>query len=389
METETMLNLRKFLAPEIVYGRGALGLAGRHAANFGASRVLVVTDPGVREAGWVPKVERSLEDHAIPHVVFDAVSPNPRDHEVMAGAGICEAEGCDLILAVGGGSPMDCAKGIGAVVGNGRHVLEFEGVDEIPNPGPPLIFIPTTAGSSADVSQFAIITDTKRKIKIAVISKMVIPDISLVDPETTMTMSPELTAATGMDALCHAFEAYASNSSSPLTDMAALRAVRLVDENIVGAFREPLNFDHRNNMMMASLMAGLAFSNAGLGLVHAMAHSLGGSLNLPHGECNAVLLEKVVAFNHGAAPERYGDLAEAMGLSTRGTPRETARALVERISSLRKALGITLGLGEKGITKADLEKLAGFAMDDPCLATNPREASLKDIEKIYGEIHGI
>lgn len=389
METEVLLNLRKFLAPEIVYGRGALGLAGRHARNFGASNILVVTDPGVRATGLVARVEKSLMGCGIPYIVYDEVSPNPKDIEVMAGAGLCEAKGCDLILSVGGGSPMDCAKGIGAVVGNRRHVLEFEGVDEIPSPGPPLIFIPTTAGSSADVSQFAIINDTTRNVKIAIISKMVIPDISLVDPETTLTMPPALTAATGMDALCHAVEAFASNTASPLTDMAALRAVQLIAGSLVGAFRDPANLDHRNNMMMASLMAGLAFSNASLGLVHAMAHSLGGTLDLAHGECNAILLEKVVSFNYGAAPEKYSELAGAMGVNTvDAAPSEISSALAKRIATLRKELGINQRLKDMGVTPEDIPRLAGFAVKDPCIATNPREATVEDVEGLYTEIYG-
>ena len=313
MESSLLLNLRKFIAPEIVYGAGAIQLAGRHARNFGATKVLIVSDPGVQQYGWTEKVKQSLSEAGIDYSTFTDVSPNPKDHEVMAGAEFYRHEACDLILAVGGGSPMDCAKGIGVVATNGSRINNFEGVDEIPVPVPPLICIPTTAGSSADVSQFAIITDTGRKVKFAIISKMVIPDIALIDPQTTVTMSPDLTAATGMDALCHAFEAFVSTASSPLTDMAALSSVRLIVDNLLGAYREPENSRFRENMMMASLMAGLAFSNASLGLVHAMAHSLGGALGLPHGECNAILLEKVVMYNYKYSAEKYDQLAETMG----------------------------------------------------------------------------
>ena len=388
MDPNILLNLRKFLVPEIVYGPGALGLAGRHAGNFGASRVLIVTDRGVTDAGWTNRVVDSLEEAGIAYEVFSAVTPNPKDHEVMDGADICRRKGCDLILAVGGGSPMDCAKGIGVVVGNQGHILDFEGVDAIPNPGPPLIFIPTTAGTSADVSQFAIITDTRRGVKIAIISKMVIPDISLVDPETTVTMPAELTAATGMDALCHAFEAYVSTAASPLTDMAAIQAVRLIVCNLKGAYKDPSNENFRDSMMMASLMAGLAFSNASLGLIHAMAHSLGGAKDLPHGECNALLLEKVVRFNFAAASRKYTHLAGAMGLKSTGRDAsETAAALADRISSLRRSLGINQRLKEMGVASTDIPQLAEYASKDPCLATNPREASPEEIASVYEEIY--
>ncbi len=388
MNSSTLLNLRKFLIPEIVYGEGAISLSGRHAGNLGASKVLIVTDPGVRKAGWCSKVEESLKDSGIPYVVFDRVTENPKDHEVMEGASVCSEQTCDLIIAVGGGSPMDCAKGIGVVMGNPGNILEFEGVDMIPNPGPPLIFIPTTAGTSADVSQFSIITDTTRGVKIAIISKMVIPDIALIDPVTTTTMPLELTAATGMDALCHAFEAYVSTASSPLTDMAALSAVSIIVEHLPNAYSHPDDMVYRDRMMTASLMAGLAFSNASLGLVHAMAHSLGGALGLPHGECNALLLEKVVQYNFSAAPERYKALAQAMGMNMDGyEPLGIGAAISSRIAKLRKQLGITQRLVDLGVSASDLPKLSEFAFHDPCLATNPKEAQPGDIESIYKQIY--
>lgn len=388
MDTNTLLKLRKFLAPEIVYGEEALELAGRHAINFGATKVLIVTDPGVQEAGWTSKVEESLRESNISYVIFSDVTPNPKDYEVMAGVEVCKDAGCDLIIAVGGGSPMDCAKGIGVVVGNPGNILDFKGVDEVPKPGPPLIFIPTTAGTSADVSQFAVITDTTRKVKIGIVSKMVIPDIALVDPKTTVTMSPDLTAATGMDALCHAFESFVSNASSPLTDMAALASIQLIADNLIGAYQNPSNMIYRNNMMMASLMAGLSFSNASLGLVHAMAHSLGGNIDLAHGECNAMILEKVVRYNYKAASEKYNQLAKVMGVNIdKYEPSQKADALAECIGSLRKQLGITQRLIDKGVSLTDIPRLAGNAFKDPCLATNPRSANTEDIEQIYIQIY--
>ncbi len=384
MISDPIINLRKFLAPEIVYGQGAMNLSGRHAGNFGASRVCIVTDPGVRKVGLTAAVEKSLKHAGIPYIVYDNITPNPKDHEVMDGSALCIKEKCDLLIAVGGGSPMDCAKGIGVAMGNSGNILEYEGVDMIPSPGPPLIFIPTTAGSSADVSQFAIITDTARRVKIAIISKMVIPDIALIDPETTVTMPPDLTAATGMDALCHAFEAFVSTASSPLTDMAALSSVQIISDNLLKAYHAPDNMRFRDKMMTASLMAGLAFSNASLGLVHSMAHSLGGAMGLPHGECNALLLEKVVAFNYSTAPEKYDQLAKAMGLDMENfAAQERGATLSCHIAALRKRMEINENLADLGIQRSDIQKLSQFAYTDPCLATNPRDASPYDIEKIY------
>lgn len=387
MDHHLLFNLRKFLVPEIVYGVGSLELAGRHARNLGASRVLLVSDPGIRASGWLERVETSLREADLASATFTDISPNPRDHEVMAGAERYRSEGCDLIVAVGGGSPMDCAKGIGVVATNGGHITDFEGVDEIANPVPPLVFIPTTAGTSADVSQFAIISDTRRRVKIAIVSKMVIPDIALVDPQTTTTMPPELTAATGMDALCHAFEAAVSTASSPLTDMAADSAIALVVDNLPGACREPDNMRYRDNMMMASLMAGLAFSNASLGIVHAMAHSLGGRMDLAHGECNALLLEKAIVFNYPKTLDVYNRLAARMGLKIDALPPERrAVAIADSVASLRRTIGITQRLGDYGIHVDDLSQLAAMAVHDPCLATNPREANSADIETLYRQI---
>lgn len=385
MEMDDLLKLRKFIAPEIVYGPGALQLAGHHARNFGASKALIVTDKGVQEAGWAAGVESCLKSEGIPYALFNGVTSNPKDHEVMAGADYYRSQGCDLILAVGGGSPMDCAKGIGVVVGNDRPVTTFEGVDEVPGPGPPLIFIPTTAGTSADVSQFAIITDSTRSVKIAIVSKMVIPDIAIVDPVTTTTMPPPLTASTGMDALCHAFEAYVSTAGSMLTEMMALEAVRLIIDNLDGAYCHPDNMMHRDHMMTASLMAGLAFSNASLGLVHAMAHSLGGARDLAHGECNALLLEKVVRFNYSAVAAKYDRLAEAMRVPPHQADSDGS-ALAAGIEALRRRLGITQRLSDMGVRETDLPQLARYAAQDPCLSTNPRTADVDQIEALYKDI---
>lgn len=376
--------IRKFVNPEIVFGSGALALAGQYARTYEARRVLVVSDPGVIAAGWTGRVITSLEEAGVDSVLFSSVSTNPRDSEVMSGAELYRSAGCDTIVVVGGGSPIDCAKGIAIVSTNHCHILECEGVDQVTHPMPPLICIPTTAGSSADVSQFAIITNSSERVKIAIISKSTVPDVALIDPETTTTMNAYLTACTGMDALVHAVEAYVSNASSPLTDLHALQAVRLISSHLVTAITEPHNLAARNAMMLASLEAGLAFSNASLGAVHAMAHSLGGFFDLPHGECNALLLDHVVAYNFSAAVERYRDIAVAMGISAAGlTPEECLATLTETIRNLRLRAGITTTLRAVGVTAANIPALANKAMKDACMVTNPHRPTVADIEAIY------
>jgi alcohol dehydrogenase class IV len=331
--------------------------------------------------GWAQRVVDALQYENISTVVFSEVTPNPKDFEVMAGADLYRRQGCEALVAVGGGSPMDCAKGIGIVTSNEQHILELEGIDRVAVPGPPLICIPTTAGSSADVSQFAIITDTTRHVKIAIVSKTMVPDVALIDPCTTVTMDTELTACTGMDALCHAFEAYASNANSPLTDLHALEAVRLISNHLVAAIREPENLKHRGNMMLASLHAGLAFSNASLGAVHAMAHSLGGLLDTAHGESNAILLGPVVAYNFEAAGDRYANIARSMGLGD--SVSSVLDALVNGLDRLRRDAGIQRGLRGLGVKPSDIPQLAAKALDDPCMVTNPRIPTQQDIEAIY------
>lgn len=379
-----MLELRKFVAPEFVYGKGAISLVGRYASNFGARKPLIVTDPGVIGTGWAQVVIDNLANEGLACAVYSSVSQNPRDFQVMDGARFYADEGCDVIIAVGGGSPMDCAKGIGIICANHDDITRFEGVDNVAIPGPPLICVPTTAGTSADVSQFAIINNTERKAKFAIISKAMVPDASLIDPEPTVTMDPYLTACTGMDALVHAIEAIVSTASSPITDIHAKAAIALIRENLPRAIDDPKDLESRDQMMLASMEAGLAFSNASLGAVHAMAHSLGGLLDMPHGECNAILLAPVVSFNYRSAPERYRIVAECLGIdASRLDDGGVLSALLDDLDWLKRRVGITARLGERGMTREALSSLALNAINDPCMVTNPRIPTQGELEGLY------
>ncbi|HNX31749.1 MAG TPA: iron-containing alcohol dehydrogenase [Holophaga sp.] len=381
-----MTELRKFLAPEFVFGADARRLVGRYARKLGAHRVLLASDPGVAAAGWTGEAADLLEAEGLAVTPFLEIAPNPRDHQVMAGAERYRESGSDFIVAVGGGSAMDCAKGIGIVATNGGHILDYEGVDRVPVPMPPLICIPTTGGTSADVSQFAIINNTSEHVKIAIISKTMVPDVALIDPGTLVTMDPYLTACTGMDALVHAIEAFVSNAHSPITDMHALEAIRLVATHLEASVAHPGDYELRSQIMLASLQAGLAFSNASLGCVHAMAHSLGGYKDLPHGECNALLLPHVLDYNFPVAPERFLRIGAALGGDFRGLGEQESRArLIRMVIDLRAACGIQGGLGDRGVRGDDVGRLAAKAIEDPCNATNPRPPSLEDLKAIYSE----
>ncbi len=381
-----MLELRKFVAPEFIFGSGAIELVSRYAHNFGARNVLIVTDPGVIRAGWATKVQNILDSAGIRSAIFSNVSPNPRTGEVMAGAEMYTSENCDVIVAVGGGSPMDCAKGIGIVATNRKHILLFEGIDQVTTPGPPLICIPTTAGTSADVSQFAIVSDQQEKVKKTIISKTTVPDVALIDPATSLTMDSYLTACTGLDALVHAIEAYTSTANAPLFDLHALEAIRLISANLENVLKSPDDLELRGRIMLGSLQAGLAFSNASLGAVHAMAHSLGGYFDLPHGECNAILLNHVMEYNFPDAASRYNEIGKALGLEIgQMAAKETKRSILNEIIRLKHSVGITKTLKQRGASSSDVQHLARKAIKDPCMVTNPRMPVQRDIEVIYEE----
>ena len=381
-----MSRLIKFVVPEFVFGEGARKLTGQYAFNLGARKVLLVTDPGVIAAGWLDEVISSLEKEGLSCTVFSTVTPNPKAEEVMEGAEVYRNEGCNAIVGLGGGSPMDCAKGIAVVSTNHQHILSFEGVDKVEVPMPPLICVPTTAGSSADVSQFCIINNTQDKVKIAIVSKAVIPDLALIDPMVTTTMDPFLTACTGMDALTHAIEAFVSTGSSMITDIHALEAIKILSSSLVDAVKTPDDIVLRSKLMYGSMEAGLAFSNAILGAVHAMAHSLGGLLDLPHGECNSVLLEHVIAFNFSAVADKYNMIGEAMGLDLRGmSTTDKKKTVLSFVNNLRTSIAINRTLGEMGVRISDIHSLAIKAVKDICIYTNPRKATIRDIEVIYEE----
>ena len=344
--TQNYSQLRKFVSPEIIFGAGCRHNVANFAITFGARKVLLVSDPGVVAAGWVADVEASLQGQGIDYVLYTQVSPNPRVEEVMLGAELYREHGCNVIVAVGGGSPMDCAKGIGIVAAHGRSILEFEGVDTIRVPSPPLILI----------------------------------------PETTLSMDPFLSACTGIDALVHAIEAFVSTGSGPLTDTHALEAMRLIGGNLVQMIANPHEIALREKIMLGSMQAGLAFSNAILGAVHAMSHSLGGYLDLPHGLCNAALVEHVVAFNYSAAPDRFRMVAEALGIDCRGLTHPQVRLrLIDHLIEFKRAVGFHETLRLHGVGSSDIPFLSRHAMGDPCILTNPRESSQRDVEVVYAE----
>ncbi|TLN00182.1 iron-containing alcohol dehydrogenase [bacterium] len=378
------MDLYKFVAPEIIFGREALKQVGESLARLGVKKVFVVSDPGVMAAGWVEKALPYIREAGLEYRVWDDITPNPKDYEVHKGLEQYIDSGCNAVLGIGGGSPVDAAKAIALLSANGGHISDYEGVDKIERPLPPLVAIPTTAGSGAEVTQFAVITNSDRQMKMVIGSKSLIPDIALVDPRTLMTKDSELTANTGMDALTHAIEAFVSLAATPLTDIQAINAIKLVTQYLPVSMSNRSDLKAKEAMAMASLQAGLALSNAILGLVHAMSHQLGGLLDMPHGEANAILLPYVMEYNLPAAIERYGEIARAMGQKTRQlSRREAARRAVETVRELARDIGIPDKLSQVGLTDEFIEKLSANAMQDICLVTNPKDVLQSDVMKIF------
>lgn len=375
--------LLKFEIPEIIFGRGSLKQIGQCGRRLGGERVMLVTDPGIIASGWIDEALGYLNQEGLKTVVYDNVVTNPRNYQVEEGAVEYVRQDCDVVIAIGGGSPMDTAKGIAILASNQGRIEDYVGCNLITQSIPPLICIPTTAGTGSDVSQFAVIADQEKKIKMTILSRAIMPDISLIDARLLQTEAPELIASTGMDALTHAIEAYVSSLSWPLTDPHANHAIKLVFRNLSEAvFKKTI--DPLEGMAVASLEAGAAFSNAILGAVHALAHPLGGRYDIHHGLANAILLPVVLRRNLEHRPEKFAMIANAMGIDIRGkTSVEAASLVPERIGGLIKCLDIPTKLSQLGVNKADIPLLAKDAADDLCMMTNPQRYNTTEIEAMY------
>jgi alcohol dehydrogenase class IV len=382
--THAPARLAKFHAPEIVFGPGALAELGHCAVRLGTRRPFLVTDPGLIEAGWVDEAVDYLRQSGLHPAVWHDVTPNPKDHEIEAALQKYAESGSDVIIGLGGGSCIDAAKGVAILSGNGGRILDYKGVDKVVHPIPPTVMVPSTSGTGADVSQFAVVTDTAARIKITIISRTLVPEISLIDPRLLTTMPDWLNATTGLDALTHAIEAFVSRAHNLLTDTHALRAAGLITHHLLRAQLRPNETTPRLAMALGSLEAGMAFTNAILGATHAMSHQIGGELDAPHGVLNAVLLPHVIRFNAQAWPERFVPLAAASGIGTEGLPAgEVALLLAERVRELADEVGVPKGLAALGVTEAMLPQMARTTLTDACLATNPREADARDIEMLF------
>ncbi|PHM25472.1 L-threonine dehydrogenase [Xenorhabdus budapestensis] len=367
-------------------GMGCLNEAVELVKTYGYRQALIVTDHVLNEIGVVGKVQRLLTDVGIKSAVYDGTNPNPTTINVEQGLAILRQHDCDFVISLGGGSPHDCAKGIALVAANGGDIRDYEGVDRSAKPQLPLIAINTTAGTASEMTRFCIITDIDRHIKMAIVDKNVTPILSVNDPALMIGMPKGLTAATGMDALTHAIEAYVSIAANPITDACALKAVTMISRYLRRAVKDGSDVEARENMAYAQFLAGMAFNNASLGYVHAMAHQLGGFYDLPHGVCNAVLLPHVQRFNAKAAASRLKDIAAAMGANVANVDdQEGAEVCIQEISRLAKDVNIPAGLAELNVKAEDIPTLSANALKDACGFTNPIQASHEEIVAIFEE----
>ena len=376
-----------FFIPSVNFmGAGCLPEAANAIQSHGFKKGLIVTDAILNQIGVVKQVSDLLNERHIETVVYDATKPNPTTHNVEQGLAMLKDNQCDFVISLGGGSPHDCAKGIALVAANGGHIGDYEGVDRSAKPQLPLISINTTAGTASEMTRFCIITDEERHIKMAIVDKHTTPLMSVNDPKLMLAKPASLTAATGMDALTHAIEAYVSTAATPITDAVALKAMELIQDNLRTAVKDGANLHAREQMAYAQFMAGMAFNNASLGYVHAMAHQLGGLYDLPHGVCNAILLPHVERYNAQVCPERLQDVAVAMGVDVSGmTVTDAAEAAIQAIQSLSQDVGIPTGLRQLGVKADDFPVLADNALKDACSLTNPKQGTHADICSIFAD----
>ena len=379
-----------FIPSVTLIGIGAAKEIPAKIKALGGSKPLIVTDKGITASGITKQITDLLDGAGMNYVVYDETIPNPTDTNVHDGVKVYQDSGCDSLITLGGGSSHDCGKGVGLVIANGGKIHDFEGVDKSSNPMPPYVAVNTTAGTASEMTRFCIITDTSRKVKMAIVDWRVTPGIALDDPLLMIGMPPSLTAATGMDALTHAVEAYVSTIATPMTDSAAEKAIELIATHLRPAVANGGDIVAREGMCYAQYLAGMAFNNASLGHVHAMAHQLGGFYDLPHGECNAILLPHVCNFNLIAKMDRFVKIAQLMGEDVDGlSPREAAERALNAIKKLSTDIGIPAGLVELGkrygkdVKAEDIDTMTVNAQKDACGLTNPRTPTDDDVKAIY------
>ncbi|CCE93846.1 alcohol dehydrogenase ADH4 TDEL_0G04790 [Torulaspora delbrueckii] len=373
-----------YIPPVSYFGEGALEQSIEHLKKKEFSKVLIVTDPGIAKIGLSAKVADLLKKAGVEVSIYDKTQPNPNIQNVVDGLKILKENDAKAVISLGGGSAHDNAKAIALLATNGGQIGDYEGVDRSKNQCLPLFAINTTAGTASEMTRFTIISNEEKKIKMAIIDNNVTPSVAINDPTLMYGLPPALTAATGMDALTHCFEAYVSTAANPITDACALKGIDLIRESLCEVYKNGQDKKARTDMCYAEYLAGMAFNNASLGYVHALAHQLGGFYHLPHGVCNAVLLPHVQKFNTAdkVAAKRLGEIALHLGQSA-----GTAESAVQALHELNKQLNIPRNLKELGVKQEDFDILADNAMNDACHLTNPVQFTKDEVKQILQEAY--
>ncbi len=375
---------RIYLPPLSLIGPDALEELKDELVSRGFKKALFVTDNVLVEIGVAAKVEEILKKAELEYVIYSNVKQNPNVDNVNEGLALQKENNCDCIITLGGGSPQDCGKAIGILATNGGSIEDYEGIHVSKKKSLPIIAINTTAGTASEITVNYVITDEKRKVKMVMVDKNCLVDIAVNDPMLMLNKPAALTAATGVDALTHAVEAYVTAGAFEWSDTLALKAIELIGGSLRDAVKDGQNIEARSKMAWGQFIAGQAFSNCGLGYVHSMAHQLGGMYDLPHGVCNAILLPYVEEFNAEVCGEKLGNVAEALGKDITGLSlEEKKKAAIDAIKELSKDVGIPAGLKELNVDPKDFEEMAKNALADVCTGGNPREVNLEDTIKIY------
>lgn len=380
-----------WVRPRILYGPGVVRELGFEADKVGGTRAVLVTDQVLRRAGLAERVAAGLAGGSVTLAgIYDDVPPNSEIGAVERGAAFARGAGCDLLIALGGGSVIDTAKGMSILLTEGGNLMDYEGAGLLTRPLMPLIAIPTTAGTGSEVTITAVIKDDAQGLKLEFNSPYLQPVLAMLDPELTVSMPPGLTASTGMDALTHSIEAYVSAFSSPISDALALHAIRMISDHLLRAVRNGSDLDARGNMLLASTISGMSFSNALCGIVHAMAHACGGRYGVPHGIANSILLPFGMEFNQTVSASRLADVAVAMGVPASETggargygDEEMATRAIAAVRALSQACALPQRLSAVGVPRDGIAQLASDATGDAMMVSNPRPATADEIVALF------
>ncbi len=366
-----------FVSSNVIFGKDAVKELPKMLKGYGAKNVMAVYDAGVKMAGIAEKVMAEAQKANVKITVFDGVMPNPTNEAVEEAAALAQKEEIDVFVAVGGGSSIDLAKAVNILMSNPGPIGQYGGIGKVKEPVLPLIAIPTTAGTSSEITNVVALTDTEAVCKYVVIDNKLVPDKVIADPEFTKTMPPSVTAATGMDAITHAVESYISNMATPLTEYHSLKALQIFYKNLPKAVADGSDMEAREQMMLGCIIAGFGFSNANLGLVHGIAHTLSAHFHLAHGMANATVLPYVMEYNADSCPGKMAELAQAIGLPLSGDVDKDKLLLSEELLKLTKQLGIQT-LSQQGINEQDLDMLAEDVLKEPVLNFNPKQGVTKE-----------